>query len=400
MKRKNIFLAMILFTIALISMVLIRYKNDSQGEMAEKSYDEFYYVLTDDSDVIFEEKKLKSAAVYYNLITDSSITENDLKNSFKNKDELYEDYIEKYNEYAVEAVRDALDLIARREFDCFFYSALSEKQQTAIENILYANQDLVDSYYGDKKVNIYDLSYAQQLEFYNLYCNPDYVIDDAKMDVAEVNWMLMDYPEIQSEWADISDEIIVGQFSGREVDSSIKFDEEELEYKAFNYNLDSESDVTVKDLEDACISRNDLCDDFLCVNLKNTKKIESTFFNLVFWEDNNKIWRDLDEKEKRDIEKIYLRAQEIVADYYFDRRVDFCQLSGEKQHEVYKACLDSEYQIDESIMGPRNYYSEKPKFVRRGTITYINGNNIVVENQHNEGIKEYEGKYYDLSGLK
>ncbi|SDB56777.1 hypothetical protein SAMN02910298_02926 [Pseudobutyrivibrio sp. YE44] len=411
MKNKGLILVLLILVIiitAMVSVLFVVNREDRQSEPIEKNFDEFFYVATEDSDAILYDKKLKSAAVYYNLITGKSISKSDLKSAYKNKNELYKDYIKNYNEYSIEAVRDSLDLIARREFDCFFYSALTEEQQSTVDDILYSIQKLADSYYGEDKVYAFDLSYDQQLELYNLYLDSSYMLDEIRMKKSEdKNRMLVDCPTYYPEYVNLSEDVILRHFEGRKRDDKITFNEDDLEIDAFYYNLISESDVTVEDLENAYYERNELCYNFLCYEQNCCSEIENTLWNISFKEgqavsfaEGKDTFPKLDKKGKREIEKIYLREQEIVADYYRDRRVMLYALSEAQKDEVYKAYVDPDYQMDSSVMGDRDLYSRNPKYVKHGVITYINGNNIVVENQHNEGIKEYEGKYYDLSGLK
>lgn len=396
-KRKSIILLIIAVVIVISTVIVIRVNLSTEKQKNVDDNSELFYVKETNSNTSFDEKKLKSATVYYNSITNSKVSLQDIEDAYTQKNDLYNDYLKVYNEYYVEAVRDSLDLIARREYDCFFYSELTEEQQGKIDNIFYAEQDLVNAYYNDDSIMLCDLKNSQQLEFYNEYKNPDYVINDENMEVSGINKMLLEYPNFHEEYADFSDEKILRLFHGREKNGSLEFDEDELAKYAFYYNLLTESDVSVEDLETACKEKNDLCYDYLGYEYWFLDGLEKSLKMISFYENQT---AGYDISDIRHLEKIYLCLQEIVNDYYGDSRIMFYELSADKREELCKAYVDPTYLMNESIMGNASQIIGGTKISGHGLITYKSGNNVIIRHKRKNGeILIVEGKYKDIEGL-
>lgn len=396
-RKKSIILLIIVVLIIISTGIVIRINLSAKNKKSVDANRELFYVNETDSKASFDEKKLKAATVYYNSITNNKVSLQDIEDAYTQKNGLYDDYLKVYNEYYVEAVRDSLDLIARREYDCFFYSELTEEQQGKIDNIFYAEQDLVNAYYNDDSIMLCDLKNSQQLEFYNEYKNPDYVINDENMEVIGINKMLLEYPNFHEEYADFSDEKILRLFHGRAKNGSLEFDEDELAKYAFYYNLLTESDVSVEDLETACKEKNDLCYDYLGYEYIYIDALEESLEMISFWENQTFVY---DVEDIRKLEKTYLRLQEIVNDYYGDFRIEFFRLDDKQCQEVYEAYLNPEYEMDESIMGNSLEYYGNSEIRGHGLITYKKGNNVTLRHKQKNGeIQIIEGKYKDIEGL-
>jgi len=395
MKRKSIILLISVLIIILTVIGIKLYFSTKNNTIDDNS--EFFYAKEVDSKTSFDEKKLKSATVYYNSISDRNVSLQDIEEAYIQKNDLYKDYLDLYNEYYVEAVRDSLDLIARREYDCFFYSELTDAQKETVDNIFYSEQELVNAYYNDESIKLCDLKNNQQLEFYYAYTDSAYVINDAKMEVVDTNKMLLDYPYFHEEYADLSDEVKLRRFFGREKDGEIEFDEDELALSAFYYNLLTESDVTVEELERAYKEKNDLFYSYLGYDSLATDGLEKSMMMISFYENQSFLY---EAEDIRKLEKKYMELQEMVTDYYGDARIMFYSLNVEQREEVYKAYLDSEYVMDDSIMGTSAEHYGSAMENGHGLITYKKGNNIVIRHKSQEGeIYTIEGKYKDIEGL-
>ncbi len=396
-KRKSIILFIIAAVIVISTVIVIRVNLSTEKQKNVDDNSELFYVKETDSNTSFDEKKLKSATVYYNSITNSKVSLQDIEDAYTQKNDLYNDYLKVYNEYYVEAVRDSLDLIARREYDCFFYSELTEEQQGEIDNIFYAEQDLVNDYYGVEEVKLYNLKNCQQLEFYNLYINPEYVINDANMEVSDSNKMLLEYPVFHEEYADLKDETKLRHFGGRDNKGEIEFDKHYLSISAFYYSLLTESDVSVEDLEIAYEKKNDLFYDYLGYDYWFHDGLEKSLKMISFYENQT---ADYDISDIRHLEKIYLCLQEIVNDYYGDSRIMYYELSADKREELCKAYVDPTYLMNESIMGNASQIIGGTKISGHGLITYKSGNNVIIRHKRKNGeILIIEGKYKDIEGF-
>ncbi len=145
-----------------------------------------FYVEKYEDEVVFSEYELKAQALYFNLKYGKDYTLDELENAYFERNDLFYDYMDTFSkgEFVPKEMIWSLDYITGDKWgDCFKY-VTPEEQDEAIE-IYIAEQKLVINYYGDSRINLYKLTYEQQMEFYKLYNDSSYVLDDKLMETNE-----------------------------------------------------------------------------------------------------------------------------------------------------------------------------------------------------------------------
>lgn len=150
------------------------------------SADNLFCVTEYSGEVVFNEYELKVYALYTNLKYGKDYTLEDLESAYFERNDLFYDYMNCFYkwDYVPEELFRALDYIAGDKWGDYFRYVTSEEQDEAIE-IYIAEQKLVTDYYGDSRIKLYKLTYEQQMEFYKLYNDSSYVLDEKLMETNE-----------------------------------------------------------------------------------------------------------------------------------------------------------------------------------------------------------------------
>ena len=187
MKNKKIFI--IIFFLVLIISGAITYKaygyyqNLKREEYYNEWADKYFFIKYTDDEKSFKEDELKVQAFYFNMEYGKSYTLEDLENAYYERNALFYDYMDTYFEvrYYPEELFDSLDIIVWEEYRTVFSHLTSEEQDRVME-IYLEEHKLVLNYYGDSRIKLCKLEYKQQKEFYKLYNDASYVLDDKKME--------------------------------------------------------------------------------------------------------------------------------------------------------------------------------------------------------------------------
>ncbi|SHH94909.1 hypothetical protein SAMN02745229_01295 [Butyrivibrio fibrisolvens DSM 3071] len=150
------------------------------------SADDLFCVAEYSGEVVFNEYELKVYALYTNLKYGKDYTLEDLETAYFERNDLFYDYMNCFYkwDYVPDELFRALDYIAGDRWRDRFRYVTSEEQDEAID-IYIAEQKLVTDYYGDSRIKLYKLTYEQQMEFYKLYNDSSYVLDDKLMETNE-----------------------------------------------------------------------------------------------------------------------------------------------------------------------------------------------------------------------
>ena len=184
-----------IITILIVSLGFLFYKayNYCKKEVKINRWaDDYFFVLTYKDELAFDEVKLEIQAFYFELVCGKKYSVEDLKAAYVERNDLFYDYMDTFFQihYAPRELEYSLSNISLEEWNLFF-SSLTQEEKDIAKHIYIEEQKLVTDYYGDSRVKLYNLTEAQRLEFYNLYKNPNYVLDDELM---ETNQPLVGVP--------------------------------------------------------------------------------------------------------------------------------------------------------------------------------------------------------------
>ncbi|SDB35634.1 hypothetical protein SAMN02910298_01760 [Pseudobutyrivibrio sp. YE44] len=131
---------------------------------------------TDPDKIYFNEDMLEVAAFWYNMCCGTDYTGKDIEHAYFEKNEIYSNYLELFSGNCIKEIYWGFEYITSKEYDCIF-ADLSYRQKQNVEKIYLEEQQLAYEYYG-KEFNFFRLTEEQQLEFYYLYKDPDYKLND------------------------------------------------------------------------------------------------------------------------------------------------------------------------------------------------------------------------------
>lgn len=196
--KKDIIIAgivSILFIVGLISYnTYVRLEDQKEQAIAEEERikyweDRFFFVEKNDDEITFDEAEFKIQLLYFEVTYNKTYSLEELEKAYVDKNDLFYEYM--YNffdwKFAPKEMTYALNNICKQEFGEEYreFIKVSSTQQDLAEDIFREEQKLVVDYYGDSRIMLYKLTSEQQLEFYNLYVDPSYVLDDAMMETDE-----------------------------------------------------------------------------------------------------------------------------------------------------------------------------------------------------------------------
>ena len=187
MKNKKLYI--IIFFLVLIIFGAIIYKSYGyyQSLKREEHYsywaDTFFYIEHSNDEKTFIEYKLKVQAFYFNMEYGKKYTLEDLETAYYERNALFYDYMDTNFEdrFFPEELFDSLEILSWAEYGTIFCHLTSEEQDRLME-IYLEEQRIVLNYYGDSRIKLYKLEDDQQFEFYKLYNDASYVLDDKKME--------------------------------------------------------------------------------------------------------------------------------------------------------------------------------------------------------------------------
>lgn len=189
--KKKIFIIISLFIILILSGGIAykgygHYQTLKREEYYNEWADKYFFIKYTDDEKSFKEDELKVQAFYFNMEYGKSYTLEDLENAYYERNALFYDYMDTYFEerYYPEELFDSLDIIVWEEYRTVFSHLTSEEQDRVME-IYLEEQKLVTDYYGDSRIKLCKLEYMQQKEFYKMYNDASYVLDDKKMETDE-----------------------------------------------------------------------------------------------------------------------------------------------------------------------------------------------------------------------
>lgn len=185
-------------------------------------------------------------------------------------------------------------------------------------------------------------------------------------------------------------------FAHKEGDDVIFYEPGLLMYLS-GYNLYTNSDASLEELEESYYSRNELFDNYISVfALIKPDNIKETFSDISERE-LGKSYFDISLDEAKKINDIFLDQQSLVTDYYGDSRILLYNLSDEQQEEFYKKYEDSSYVIEDSVMETTEPYTGHKHREFQGIVKEINGNEVVIRVLDGKRICQYSGIYDDIS---
>ena len=200
MKKKIVYVGflLLLFIVAMLSYEIYEYKEKKKIEKAEQEAiieeekrferlkDDCFFVDKDGSEITFDETELKVQTLYFEMEYGKKYSTEDLKTAYFEKNDLFYEYMRDFSYwlYAPDEVEYALNRICRIEFGDEF-KMISPELQDIAEDIYRKEQQLVTDYYGDSRIMLYKLTRDQQMELYNLFKDPSYVLDDKLMETTE-----------------------------------------------------------------------------------------------------------------------------------------------------------------------------------------------------------------------
>ncbi|SDB56993.1 hypothetical protein SAMN02910298_02938 [Pseudobutyrivibrio sp. YE44] len=178
MKKIVIIASIFSITCVLLMSVYFVLKNRNTPTVEPDCISSFYGSRnqTDSNKIYFDEDKLEVAAFRYNWCYGTDYTYKDMEHAYFEKNELYTNYLEIFYGDVIDEIYNSFEYITGKEYDAVF-SYLSDRQKSNVENIYLEEQQMAYEYYG-KKINFFTLTAEQQLEFYNLYKDPDYKLND------------------------------------------------------------------------------------------------------------------------------------------------------------------------------------------------------------------------------
>jgi hypothetical protein len=194
--KKVVALIIVIIIGTLFYLTYCGIEKKKEQERINQSADYFFYVIKSNDDISFYEYKLKAQALYLKIECEKDYSIEDLKNAYYEKNELFYDYLNDCGKKLCfpEELISSLDYICEFECDRLFMRVNPEEQDEAIK-IFLEEQRLVTDYYGDSRVKLYKLTYEQQMEFYKLYKDSSYVLDDKLMETDEPFGGLQKYEE-------------------------------------------------------------------------------------------------------------------------------------------------------------------------------------------------------------
>lgn len=188
MKNKKIIYLVFLFLVLIISVAIIYkaygyYQNYKREEYYNEWADKFFFIKNSDGEKTIEEYELKVQAFYFNMEYGKNYTLEDLETAYYERNALFYDYMDTYFEerYYPEELFASLEMLSWAEYENLFCYLTSEEQDRLME-IYLEEQKLVLNYYGDSRIKLCNLEDKQQFEFYKLYNDASYVLDDKKME--------------------------------------------------------------------------------------------------------------------------------------------------------------------------------------------------------------------------
>lgn len=186
--KKKIFIIISLFIILILSGGIAykgygHYQTLKREEYYNEWADIFFFIKYTDGDKSFKEDKLKVQAFYFNMEYGKSYTLEDLETAYYERNALFYDYMDTNFEdrFFPEELFDSLEILSWAEYGTIFCHLTSEEQDRLME-IYLEEQKLVLNYYGDSRIKLCKLEDEQQFEFYKLYNDASYVLDDKKME--------------------------------------------------------------------------------------------------------------------------------------------------------------------------------------------------------------------------
>ena len=189
MKRiiRTISFFMMLLIIGILSYKVFGWYKHYKEEMRIDEYaDEFFYVHKVDGKIVFSEYELKVQILYFNLEYNKKYQLEELESAYLERNNLFYDYMNTFfiGKYAPDELISALDYITKKEWGWWFMHVTSQEQDEAVKMYI-KEQQLCTDYFGDNRIKLYNLCYEQQIEFYNLYKDASYVVNDDIMKIDE-----------------------------------------------------------------------------------------------------------------------------------------------------------------------------------------------------------------------
>ena len=182
---KKVFIS-IIFAIMVVSLGILFYKGYSSyknEEEIKRKADDYFFVLTYSDELEFNELELEIQAFYFEIECGKQYSVEELKKAYIERNDLFYDYINNFSKvhFAPRELEYALSDISLKEWNLHF-SSLPQDERDIAKQIYIEEQKLVTDYYGDSRIKLYKLTSEQQLEFYKLYKDPFYDLDDKLME--------------------------------------------------------------------------------------------------------------------------------------------------------------------------------------------------------------------------
>ena len=162
------------------------YKHYKEEIRIDEYADKFFYIHYDDGEIVFSEYELKAQILYFNLEYNKEYQLEDLESAYLERNDLFYDYMNTFFEgnYAPDELISALDYISKKEWGWWFMHATPQEQDEVVKMYI-EEQQLCTDYFGDDRIKLYNLCYEQQIEFYNLYKDASYIVNDGIMKIDE-----------------------------------------------------------------------------------------------------------------------------------------------------------------------------------------------------------------------
>ncbi|SDB26064.1 hypothetical protein SAMN02910298_01323 [Pseudobutyrivibrio sp. YE44] len=155
-----------------------------------------FWAYREDSDIKFHENGLLINLCYYNYFTGKDVSIEELEDvylqenemfRFSKNNELYDDYVDsihRIHSEDLDNIEKAFNNLALKEKEESYFD-LSFDDACSIRDIYLKQQELVSNYYSNDRIMLCNLTEEQQEEFYKLYKDSNYKIDDSIMKTNE-----------------------------------------------------------------------------------------------------------------------------------------------------------------------------------------------------------------------
>ena len=191
-----IILAILLLDAAVYGAIIGARKIITYYEMRERiisKADEIFCAYSSNGETRFHEFELKAQVLYYNLELGKNYSSDEFETAYFEKNDLFYEYAEFY----LKNVSLPNEFMISLEYISYWFgkrpSHLSSEEMDLVMEIYKGEQELVTEYYGDDRIELYKLTDYQQKEFYNLYLDSSYDLDDTVMETDEPHIVDEDY---------------------------------------------------------------------------------------------------------------------------------------------------------------------------------------------------------------